>query len=117
MRKKMLTMMVAMVCAILVFSVALAASYDGSIWTGKPNALGLGYYCTAAKNESQGDVSTHWASAKTWTSSGATPVEGNAKGNERAVASTGKTHPYKGWGSYGEDGWSTDGWFSSSAWD
>lgn len=66
MRKRMLSIMAVMLCSLLLFSVAFAASYDGAIWTGKPNALGIGYYCTAAQNRSQGDVSTHWAKAKTW---------------------------------------------------
>lgn len=64
MRKTILSMMIVGVCALLAFSIALAASYDGAIWTGKPNVLGIGYYCTAAQNKSGGDTSTHWAQAK-----------------------------------------------------
>ena len=117
MRKRILIMIVACICALLTFSCALAASYSGSIWTGKPNFLGIGYYCTAAKNTSGGDVSTHWAKAKTWITSGGAPVKDSASGNNRAAAKTGKTHPYKGWGAYGETGWSTEGTFKASAWD
>lgn len=117
MRKTILSMMIVGVLALLAFSFALAASYDGAIWTGKPNVLGIGYYCTAAQNKSGGDTSTHWAQAKTWRPSGGEPAEDFEWGNTRAVASTGKTHPSKGWGAYGETGWSTSGWFKSSAWD
>lgn len=52
MRKTILSMMIVGVFALLAFSFALAASYAGSIWTGKPNSLGIGYYCTAAQNKS-----------------------------------------------------------------
>lgn len=122
MKKTVLTMVALVVCLLLAFTTALAASYDGSIWTGKPNSLGIGYYCTAAQNRSQGDVSLHWARAKTWKPNGEVIVA-EAAGNNRAVASTGSVKPYKGWGSYGEydDGgkvlWSTEGNFVSSAWD
>lgn len=117
MRKMILSMMIVGVLALLAFSFALAASYAGSIWTGKPNSLGIGYYCTAAQNKSAGDTSTHWAKATTWPPSGGKPAKASETGNTRAVASTGRTHPYKGWGSYGETGWSTSGSFKSSAWD
>ena len=116
MRKRMLSIMAVMLCSLLPFSVAFAASYDGAIWTGKPTILGIGYYCTAAQNRSQGDVSTHWAKAKTW-AAGLKPVIASAIGNNRAVASTGSVKPYKGWGSYGESDWSTEGKFASGAWD
>ncbi len=62
----MFSIMAVMLCSLLLFSVAFAATYDGAIWTGKPTIFGIGYYCTAAQNRSQGDVSTHWAKAKTW---------------------------------------------------
>lgn len=116
MRKFITVLMAISVCAVLMASIAFAANYDGHIWTGKPNILGMGYYCTAAQNRSAGDVSTHWATAKTWKPSGSY-VTGSATGNNTAVASTGQTKPYKGWGSYGETGWSTEGSFRASAWD
>ena len=101
----------------LFFTMAMAASYDGRIWTGKPTIIGTGYYCTAAQNKSGGDVSTHFAKAKTWKTINGTPVNGAATGNNRAVASTGSTKPVKGWGQYGETGWSTEGIFAAGAWD
>lgn len=116
MRKRMFSIMAVMLCSLLLFSVAFAATYDGAIWTGKPTIFGIGYYCTAAQNRSQGDVSTHWSKAKTW-AAGLAPVTASASGNDRAVASTGSVKPYKGWGSYGETGWSTEGKFASGAWD
>ena len=119
MKKSLVRVFLVSVCVLaLAISAAHAThSYEGSIWVGKPTILGTGYYCTAAQNRSGGDVTTHWAKAKTWKTSGGTPVSATASGNNRAVASTNTTKPYKGWGSYGETGWSTEGNFSSSAWD
>lgn len=95
---------------------ALQASYEGSIWTGKPNSAGIGYYCTAARNDSQGDTSTHWAWARTYYSG--TSSYQRKTGNVRAVASSGTVHPTSGEGQYGEKGWSCQvGKFKSDAWD
>ena len=116
MRRRACHVVMLVSCLVLLFSVAFAASYDGAIWTGKPNSLGIGYYCTAAQNRSQGDASTHWAKAKTWASGVSSPIVASVTGNKRAVASTCNHKPYKGWGSYGETGWSTSGSFGSSAW-
>ena len=103
----------------LVASTALAAtnaSYEGSIWTGKPIASGVGYYCTAARNDSGGDESTHWAWARTYYSG--TYSYKWMDGNKRAVASSDQIHPTSGEGQYGEKGWSsTIGKFASTAWD
>lgn len=61
MRKFISALLVISVCAVLMASIAFAANYDGHIWTGKTNILGMSYYCTAAQNRSTGDVSTRWA--------------------------------------------------------
>lgn len=92
------------------------ASYQGSVWTGKPTVLGTGYYCTAARNDSQGDETTHWAWARTYYSG--TSSYQKKTGNVRAVASSGQVHPTSGEGEYGETGWSCGVCkFKSSAWD
>lgn len=102
--------------ATVAFAVTTRASYEGSIWTGKPTSIGTGYYCTAARNDSQGDTSTHWAWARTYYNG--TNSYQRKTGNVRAVASSGAVHPTSGEGQYGETGWSSKiGKFASSAWD
>lgn len=116
MKKSFLSMLVAILVLVTLTVTALAASYAGSIWTGKPTVLGTGYYCTAARNDSGGDTSTHWAWARTYYSGGS--AYQRKTGNVRAVASTGSEHPSSGEGQYGETGWSSNiGKFSSGAWD
>lgn len=112
-------MLLAVLVITMLTTTALAvvyASYEGAIWTGKPTALGIGYYCTAAQNKSGGDTSTHWAWAKTYYSG--TNSYDYQTGNTRAVASSGSVKPTSGRGQYGETGWESDiGVFKASAWD
>lgn len=116
--KKIISIFAIMLVIMTFATAALAtidASYAGSIWTGKPT-LGVGYYCTAARNDSGGDASTHWAWAKTWYNG--TSIKKSATGNKRAVASSGDNKPTKGEGQYGETGWSSAvGEFKATAWD
>jgi len=56
MRKEMektLSFLLAAILVITMFTVtAFAAAFNGSIWTDKPGLLGIGYYCTSARNVS-----------------------------------------------------------------
>lgn len=114
--KKAFTSALVTIFAVTMLTItALAASYEGAIWTGKSLFPGVGYYCTAAQNRSGGDTSTHWAWARTYYS-GISSYE-HKIGNIRAIASSGSVPPTSGKGSYGEPGWSTSGSFNSSAWD
>ena len=117
MKKNMIAAIVLSISIVSAIASASAASYEGKIWTGKPNSPGLGYYCTAAQNKSDGNVSTHYQWAKTYLYDGSVISARQDGKNVRVVASSGKTHPKRGEGGYGESGWKTSGSFSSSAWD
>jgi hypothetical protein len=107
--------------AILVISIftvtAFAVSFKGKIWTGKPGALGIGYYCTAAQNNS-GQTTIDRAAAKCYSSSGACTSQASTTGKSKAIANNGSTRPNKGWGRYWQAGTanSSSASFSSSAW-
>ncbi|QTE74255.1 hypothetical protein JS518_15405 [Clostridiales bacterium FE2010] len=103
--------------SIFATTIAIAGhSYAGSVWTGKPTILGLGYYCTAARNDSGGNTSSHWAWARTYYSG--KKAYTYKPGNDRAVASSGSVHPTKGEGQWGETGYSIPvAKFKSSAYD
>ena len=112
----LVTMLVMMAFASTALAIATRASLAGSVWTGKPTALGTGYYCTAARNDSGGDETTHWAWARTYYNG--TNAYAKKTGNVRAVASSGSVHPTSGEGQYGEKDWESNiAKFKSSAWD
>lgn len=118
--KKTFAIGICAVMTIMSLSVtAFAANFNGNIWTNKPNVLGLGYYCTAAQCLSGGDTSTHYARAYSYDSAGRTIASGTATGNNQAVANSGSTKPYSGYGCYGESGTSlfAEASFTSGAWD
>ena len=78
------------------------ADFTGRIWTNWPNALGLGYYCTAAVNNS-GGTTTHRAEAWSYDSSGKVIAHDKKSGHTEAVAKSGKTKPNSGLGKYWEE--------------
>lgn len=96
-----LTFFLAVSLPVMAFA-ATRANFKGNIWTGWPNALGMGYYCTAAQNESGGDT-IHKASAWSKNASGEIIAKKSVTGNGRAVADSGKTKPHSGYGEYWEE--------------
>lgn len=81
---------------------AARANFTGDIWTDKPTIFGLGYYCTAARNDS-GGTTVHKAEAWSYDAAGETIAHGKATGNTRAVANSGSTKPNSGFGTYWEE--------------
>lgn len=114
MKKRLIATLTIFVMSI-VSAFALAASVKGSVWTGKPNELGFGYYCTAAQNQSPKGINRR-AYARTDLENG-TSVESSARDNNHAVASTGYTKPVGGYGKYSEKGGSGSATFGRGAYD
>lgn len=96
-----LTLLLAVSLPITAFA-TINANFKGDIWTNWPNSLGMGYYCTAARNDSGGDT-IHKAYACSKNASGEIIAQKTATGNDRAVADSGKTKPYSGYGKYWEE--------------
>jgi len=95
---------------------AFAASLTGKIWTNKPAALGIGYYCTAAQNTGAGS-NGQYANAKSMNSSGTIIASASQTGNNQAVANSGATKPNSGYGEYGETGGKSYMNFSAGAYE
>lgn len=105
MKRRMTSIFVALCLMIALPLTAFAtarANFTGKIWTGKPTILGLGYYCTAARNDSTGNT-THKAKAWSCDKDGKTLIEASASNNDSAVANSGKTKPNSGFGTYWEE--------------
>ena len=117
MKKRTLAAIILSVALATVATTAYAASYEGKIWTGKPTIFGIGYYCTAAQNNSGGNQDSHFQWAKTYLYYGSVIEDSYSGQNKRVVASSGSTHPKKGEGAYGESGFIAKGSFKSTAWD
>lgn len=105
MKRKAVSLVLTLFLAVSLPVTALAATranFKGNIWTNWPNSLGLGYYCTAARNDSGGDT-IHKAYACSKDAGGKIIIDDSATGNESAVANTGRTKPYSGYGKYWEE--------------
>lgn len=96
-----LTLLLAVSLPVTAFA-AINANFKGDIWTNWPNSLGMGYYCTAARNDSGGDT-IHKAEAWSKNASGVIIAHDTAEGNDRAVANSGNTKPNSGYGKYWEE--------------
>lgn len=97
---------------------ALAASFSGRIWTGKPigGRGGMGYYCTAAQNTSPNSVNPV-AHAEAY-HNGALLASQTIYSNKRCVANCGNMNkPTSGYGYYKEAGGFADATFTAGAWE
>ena len=97
---------------------ALAASFFGRIWTGKPigGKGGVGYYCTASQNTSPNSVNpVAYAEARR---NGVLLASQTIYSNKRCVANCGNMNkPTSGYGYYKEVGGFADATFTAGAWD
>ena len=111
----------AVTCIVLLFVMtgsALAASFSGRIWTGKPigGPGGLGYYCTASQNTSSNSVNPK-AYAEAYRN-GVLLASNTVYSNQRCVANCGnRNKPTSGYGYYQEVGGFAEARFSAGAWE
>jgi hypothetical protein len=118
MKKTLICMVISILLLLMLTSGALAvtAGFTGKIWTGKPGLLGIGYYCTAAQNTSSNSTNP-FAYAKSCNSSGGILAQDSVNSNGQAIANSGSTKPYSGFGEYGEVGGYSSANFKASAYD
>lgn len=103
MKKSILSCIVVLILVVSLTVTSYAtAEFTGKIWTNKPTILGIGYYCTAARNDSKGDT-IHCAEAESFDASGQSIVKSKQYGNTAAVANSGDKKPNSGVGSYWEE--------------
>lgn len=106
-------------CFLMLSLTALAASCKGAIWANKPNFLGGGYYCTAARNDSDPITDLNYAKAISYNSAGGQIAAASTPRNVTAIANSGSVKPNKGYGEYGITGYAckSSSNFNSSAYD
>lgn len=118
MKKALLCMTACLLLLFIMAGSALAASFSGRIWTGKPigGKGGVGYYCTASQNTSPNSVNpVAYAEARR---NGVLLAKNTVHSNKRCVANCGNMNkPTSGYGYYKEVGGFADATFTAGAWD
>ncbi len=121
MKKTLSLVFVSILVMAMITVTAFASSFSGSIWANKPNWLGFGYYCTAAKNTSSAGTSIDRAAANCYNSANAITSSASTMGSTTAIANNGNVVPFKGFGKYWQVGNSNlaSAWFydSNGDWD
>ena len=101
-RMRSLLFVMLLVLSLSMTAFAAGADFQGKIWTDVPKIFGIGYYCTAARNDSGGST-IHKAEAWSYDEEGFEIAHGAITGNSRAVANSGKTKPNSGFGTFWEE--------------
>lgn len=118
MKRSLVCVAACIVLLLMLAGSALAATFTGRIWTGKPigGKGGVGYYCTASQNTSSNSINPKaYAEAYRY---GILLASNTVYSNARCVANCGNQNkPTRGYGYYQENGGFAEAYFTAGAWD